>query len=47
MVNVPFWSEEYEFFLEEIVSYALERQIDSLVLDGVLEDYVEFVYSKK
>ena len=46
IVNVSFWPEEYEFSLEEIVSNALETHIDSLVLEGVQEDYVEFVYSK-
>lgn len=47
VVNVPFWPEECEFSLEEIVSNALETHIDSLVCDGVLEDYVEFnVYPK-
>ena len=48
VVNVSFWSEEYEFFLDEIVSNALEPHINSLVCDGILEDYVEFdVYPKK
>ena len=48
VVHVPFWSEKYEFSLDEIVSTALETHIDSLVCDGVLEDYVEFnVYPKK
>lgn len=33
VVNVSFWSEEYEFFLEEIVSNALEPHINSLVCE--------------
>lgn len=33
VVNVSFWSEEYEFFLEEIVSNALESHINSLVCE--------------
>lgn len=48
VVHASFWPEECEFSLEEIVSNTLETHIDSLVCDGVLEDYVEFnVYPKK
>lgn len=36
------WPTDCEFSLQEVISSALETQIDSLVCDGVLEDYVEF-----
>lgn len=36
------WPTDCEFSLQEVVSSALETQIDSLVWDGVLDEYVEF-----